>query len=425
MNQYTFKSNTRTVLFVFMALGILCLGITFFVSDEYHTRFWSNILINVMFFTGISFMTLFLYAVHTVGLSGFHTTFKRIWEAFQSFIYIGMGLIVFIAIGNYLGFHHLYLWASEVVLEHDEILQGKSAFLNPTFYLLATILIGGGWAFMAWRIRRLSVAEDEEGTSRFGFHRKIHVWSAILLPLIGFGSSVTIWLWVMSVDSHWYSTLFAWYTAASWTVAAFTLTILVMIWLKTRGYYSGKITVEHLHDMGKYVFAFSIFWAYLWFAQFMLIWYGNIGEEVIYYKLRATHYPVLFYGNFILNFVLPFFVFLRNDTKRKYGTLIFTSIFVFFGHWIDTFLMISPGVLHTANEIKGLKESTMGGHGGEDVIHHISSFVPGFTLPGLLEIGIFLGFLSLFLYVTLNTLSKAALVPPRDPYLGESLHHHV
>src|SRR5699024_10175371 len=148
-----------------------------------------------------------------------------------------------------------------------------------------------------------------------------------------------------SVDPHWYSTLFAWYSSASWAVAAFCLTILVAIWLKSRGYYE-SITIEHLHDLGKYVFAFSIFWTYLWFAQYMLIWYGNIGEEVVYFQTRVEQYPVLFYGNLVLNFVVPFFIFMSNDSKRRYGTLIFVSVLVFFGHWIDTFLMISPGVLH-------------------------------------------------------------------------------
>jgi Ni/Fe-hydrogenase subunit HybB-like protein len=157
----------------------------------------------------------------------------------------------------------------------------------------------------------------------------------------------------------------------------------------------------------------------------MLIWYGNIGEETVYFRERLDHYPVLFYGNLLLNFVAPFLILMRNDTKRKYGTLIFTSVIVFLGHWVDYFLMLKPGILHTAQE-------TMGMHGGAEhsatehaaeAGHHGSEFLMGFHFPGLLELGTMIGFLSLFLYFVFSQLEKAALEPKNDPYYEESLHH--
>ena len=227
----------------------------------------------------------------------------------------------------------------------------------------------------------------------------------------------------MSVDAHWYSTLFAWYSATSWFVAMICLTILVLMYLKSRGFYN-NVSMEHIHDLGKYLFAFSIFWTYLWFSQYMLIWYANIGEETIYFHERRENYPVLFYGNLIINFVLPFLILMRNDTKRKFGSLGIMAIVLLFGHWIDYFLMLKPGILHTAHAL-------MGGHGdghhdaGHHGAEHVSNFVAGFTLPGLLEVGTFLGFLGLFLFVVFGHLAKAPLTPSRDPYLQESLHHHV
>jgi hypothetical protein len=173
------------------------------------------------------------------------------------------------------------------------------------------------------------------------------------------------------------------------------------------------VTVEHLHDLGKYLFAFSIFWTYMWFSQFMLIWYGNIPEETIYFNTRLHEYPVLFYMNIVLNFVLPFLVLLRNDTKRKYGTLLVISGILVFSHWLDYFLMLKPGILHTAHELAQ--------HAGE---HHAGP-TPGFTLPGFLEIGTFIGFLGLFFYFVFNRLEKASLLPRRDPYLMESIAHHT
>jgi hypothetical protein len=225
----------------------------------------------------------------------------------------------------------------------------------------------------------------------------------------------------MSVDAHWYSTLYAWYCMASWFLAACSLTILLLIYLKSKGYFE-NVTVEHLHDLGKFMFAFSIFWTYCWFSQYMLIWYGNVGEETIYFKERTDHYPVLFFGNLVINFVLPFLILMRNTTKRRYGTLIFTSILVFVGHWWDFFYMIKPGTFLTAQEIA--HHNVEGGH-EEAVAHHTSSFVAGFTIPGLLELGIMLGFLAGFIYFVFTRLEQASLTPVNDPYLDESLHHEV
>ena len=217
----------------------------------------------------------------------------------------------------------------------------------------------------------------------------------------------------MSVDPHWYSTLFAWYSAASWFVAMVAMTIMIIGYLQSKGYYP-EFNRDHLHDLGKFLFAFSIFWTYLWFSQFMLIWYGNVGEETTYFFTRRDHYPVLFYGNLVINFVLPFLILLRNDTKRKLGTMFFVSGLVFFGHWIDYFLMIKPGVLHTTQALSAA---------GED--HGSHAIAAGFGMPGFLEIGMMLGFLGLFIYMVFWQLSKASLIPKNDPYLAESLHHHV
>lgn len=166
----------------------------------------------------------------------------------------------------------------------------------------------------------------------------------------------------------------------------------------------------------------------------MLIWYANVGEETIYFKERITNYPVLFYLNLGINFVAPFFILMRNDTKRKMGSLAFTAGLVLFGHWLDFFLMLKPGILHTAHahaaghgdhghaaaEAHGAHEAA--GHGAS---HAASTFEAGFTIPGILELGTFIGFLCLFIFFVLNMLSKAPLTGENDPYIEESIHHHT
>lgn len=263
----------------------------------------------------------------------------------------------------------------------------------------------------------------------------MRVWASWFLPIGGFTSAAIVWQWVMSIDAHWYSTLFAWYCTISWFVSMLCITVLTLIYLKGKGLYP-EVKADHFHDLGKFVFGFSVFWTYLWFSQYMLIWYGNVGEETIYFRHRFDNYPVLFYGNLVINFVLPFLVLLRNDTKRKMGVMSVICSIVLLGHWIDYFLMIKPGALHTAHELMG---HGAGGHAGEamaqPVAHgaeaaghaaeHASSFVAGFTIPGLLELGTFLGFGALFAYFFLTQLAKAPLIAKRDPYIDESLHHHV
>lgn len=423
MNQFTFEARQKTVLIGFMILGLLCLGISFFADGgvPFHTRFWTNYLHNTVFFTGIAFMSLFILSAFTTAWAGWYVNMKRVWEAFSSFMIPGLVLLLVVIIGIWGHFHHLYHWTDAEDVAKDPILAGKSSFLNKNWYTFGTLIIVGLWIFFYQRIRSLSVAEDKEGrglNDGFKHHKKIRIWSAAFLPIAGFSSAAVIWQWIMSIDAHWYSTLFAWYTGASWFVAAMALTIMLMIYLKGKGYFT-NITADHFHDLGKFLFGFSIFWTYLWFSQFMLIWYGNVGEETVYFQERMKHYPFLFYANLGLNFVLPFFVLMRNDTKRKYGTMFTASLLVFIGHWLDFFLMIKPGARHTALEAAH--------HAGEhvDEAGHSIGFAMGFTIPGLLEFGIMLGFLAGFLYMVFTTLSKAKLAPVNDPYIEEAGHHHV
>jgi hypothetical protein len=402
-----------------MGLGLLCLILTWFSDDALHTRFWSNFLHNATFFTGISFVSLFVITAFTTAWAGWYVGMKRIWEANMQFILVGLGLMLIVALGLWGHFHHLYHWSDEAEVAKDAVMKGKASFLNKYWYTLSTLIILGMWAFFAYNIRKISLDEDINGKGQadnFKHHRKIRVWSVIFMPLAGFSSAAIIWQWIMSVDAHWYSTLFAWYSGVSWFVSMIAITILTLIYLKSLGYFS-HITADHMHDLGKLLFAFSIFWTYMWFSQYMLIWYANVGEETVYFYERLQNYKPLFYANLLINFLLPFFVLMRNDNKRKFGPLAFAAIMVFIGHWLDFFLMIKPGVRHTALEALGHHHAA-----GHDTT---LPFQMGFTMPGFLEVGTMLGFLALYLFITLRSLSKAALFPKNDPYAEEATHHHV
>lgn len=467
-SHFTFEAKQKSFFIGLMVVGLLSMGITYFQDDELHTRFWTNYLHNVVFFTGISFIALFYLAACSLAYSGWQTVIKRLFEAYSLFLIVGLGLLSVIIGGLWLGYHHLYHWNDDMAVKTDEILQGKSSFLNRYWYTFGTFIIVGTWYFFASKLRSFSLDEDETGTITHEQYKKYKKYAAIFLPIAGFTSAAMIWQWLMSIDSHWYSTMYAWYSTASFFVSMISLTILLILYFQSKGLFT-FVTKEHFHDLGKLLFGFSVFWTYLWFSQFMLIWYANVGEETIYFKERMDNYPVLFFGNLVVNFILVFLVLLRNDTKRKFGTLGIIAVIAFFGHWMDFFQMIKPGSLINATE--HIAHAKHAGHGHEetakisdakvhdhDAAHaenhdgskasteahatanatddahgeahgdahgEVSKFKVGFTIPGFLEIGTMLGFLGLFLYIVFLNLSKAAIIPKNDPYLRESLNHHT
>jgi hypothetical protein len=526
--QFVFEGKTKRVLIGGMVLGAICLVLTFFGDDQYHTRFWTNYLHNSVYFTGISFMALAFMCAQIVAFGGWMTVIRRIWESMSLFILIGIGLMLPLVFGVWGHFHHLYHWNTPGVAElgnpaYDRILAGKAGFLNPVWYTLGTVGFLALWYFWANGIRKVSVAQDSLSTPDDAIrnYKKLRRWSASFLPIIGFLVCVFIWQSVMSIDGHWYSTMFAWYSMISMMLGSIAMTVLLIIYMKSKGYLE-YVSRDHLHDVGKFLFGISVFWTYLWFDQFMLIWYANNGEETIYFKERMNHYPVLFWGNLLLNFITPFFILMRNDTKRKFGTMFFVALIVLFGHWWDYFYMIKPGArinahhhtellegkhhsaapaahdahttapaeeeeeghAATAHTAEGTHQAdtthsgaaeghtepahTTGTHEGEHgdgkegqstetpkVVegaaqpaatdgneaqatemnagdahgNHAAdpskAFKLGYTIPGLEEIGIMLGFLSLFLFVFFSNLERASLVPSKDPFLEESLHHET
>jgi len=422
-NTFKFESSTKTVLLGGIGLGVLCLILSFFIDGSpLHTRFWTNYLHNVTFFTGIAFMSMFILSAFLIAWAGWYTYFKRVWEAKAQFLIVGLLLMLPIVIGVWGGFHHLYHWADASSVANDELLQHKQGFLNPFWYTIASVILVGAWYWFAREFRASSLKEDREPNGSKRQNKKQTILASVFLPVAGFSSAAVIWQWIMSIDAHWYSTLFAWYSGASWFVSTMAMTVLLLLYLKSKGYYQ-KVNDSHMHDLGKYMFAFSIFWTYLWFSQFMLIWYGNVGEETVYFKTRRDEYPALLFLNLGINFLVPFFVLMRNDTKRKVGTLALVAGIIIFGHWLDFFLMIKPGALHTAHELAGHAHGVAdAAHGGDG---HGSGALAGFDYPGLIELGTMIGFLSLFLYVFFNNLAKAPLVAENDPYIMESVTHHI
>jgi hypothetical protein len=256
------------------------------------------------------------------------------------------------------------------------------------------VVFFGAWYWFFITIRRRMLAEDNEINNQYWYANR--VTSTWFLIFFAVSSSVAAWDWVMSIDTHWFSTMFGWYVFASWWVTGLAMITLIVAYLKDAGYLK-VVNSNHLHDLGKFVFAFSIFWTYIWFGQFLLIYYANIPEETVYFieRMRTSPYSWIFYLNLIMNFVLPFLLFMTRDAKRQISTLKLVTPIVIVGHWFDFFNMVTPAVM---------KEN-----GG----------------VGFLEIGTFLIFMAVYLLVVLGSLAKYPLIGRNHPMLQESLHHHI
>jgi hypothetical protein len=196
----------------------------------------------------------------------------------------------------------------------------------------------------------------------------------------------------MSIDVHWFSTLFGWYTFAGMWVSALVVIVLTVIYLKKLGYLP-QVNESHIHDIGKWVFAISFLWSYLWFSQYMLIWYANIGEEVTYYVMRTENFKYLYFGMFFINFIFPMLILMSRDAKRDAGILTFVGIIILLGHWLDVYIMVSAGSLGANAQL------------------------------GLLELGMLLLMAGVFIFLLLKNLAKAPLMPANHPFLDESMHH--
>ena len=362
-------------------------------APTWKARFFAVIWQNSLFFTGISLIGIFFIAVQYVAWAGWSVTIKRIPEAFGSFLPIPF---VVMLITFLVGGHEIFHWTHEDVVAHDPILQGKSAFLNSPFFMIRMVAFFGLW-YLIWRvIRSYSMKEDLEGGLEY-YNKSINL-SAVFLIVFGVSTSVVAWDWTMSINPHWYSTLFGWYHFASWWVSGLATVTLTVLLLKDKGLLP-FVSQNHLHDLGKFMFAFSVFWTYLWVAQFLLIYYANIPEEIIYFKERMHlfdgHYRGLFFLNIIINFLFPFLFLMTRDAKRQTIMLKIAAIGLLIGHWLDFYLMIMPGVT------KGTS---------------------GF---GFLEFGTLTIYASAFIYVISTQLSKAGLLAKNHPMLQESLHHDI
>jgi hypothetical protein len=366
------------------------------VLHQLQNKPWSALYVACIFFMLISLGTLAFYGIQQVAQAGWSPLLFRVMQGITA--YLLPGSIIFFIVLLLTGFHfnHLFVWMGEGVTDpnspnYDHLIAGKSGYLNFPFWIIRAAIFITGWNLYRYFSRKNCLAQDESTDN--SYYKKNFKMSAGFLVFFIVSESIMSWDWLMSLDPHWFSTLYGWYVFASFFVSGITMIAVVTIYLKSKGYLE-EVNSSHIHDLVKFMFGISVFWTYLWFSQFMLIWYANIPEEVTYFKTRIELYNLPFFGAVVMNFVFPLLILINTDFKRVTWIIIMASIVILFGHYIDFFNMIMP--------------ATVGSQ----------------WFIGISEIASICFFGGLFIYVVFTALTKAPLTPKRNPFIEESKHFH-
>lgn len=393
------KANRLTIILIAVGVLFTAIGVFTNMSDHHFaTRLLTSGLVNSFFFMAIGLGALFFLALQYATETGWYAAVKRMIEAIAGFLPYGMGLLALVLLViTLMDGAHIYGWMDPETYtkgshHYDEIIAGKRPYLNEVFFWIRTITYMAVYFIFFRGFRMRSLQEDQVGGTEL--HFKNYKKGALFLVFFAVFSSTSSWDWLMSIDVHWYSTLFGWYTFAGMWCSAMVVLVLLTLYLKSQGYLP-KVNDSHIHDIGKWTFATSFLWSYLWFSQFMLIWFANIGEEVAYYMMRIENFKVLYFSMFFINFAFPMLILMSRDAKRNAGILTFVGLVILAGHWIDVFIMVTGGSLGANAKI------------------------------GFMEIGMALLLAGLFIRVVLTNLSKAPLTPVNHPFLDESVHHEI
>lgn len=362
------------------------------VMHQIHNRPWAALYVAAFFFMMIALGALVFYAIQFASQAGWSIVLFRVMEGITAYVLPGSLIVLAIALASgTIGHYNLFIWMNPEVVAEDKLIQGKAGWLSIGWFAVRGLVFIAGWSLYRHFARKFSIAQDDSDDNS-NFKKTFRISAAFLVFFI-YSESIMSWDWIMSVDPHWFSTLFGWYVFASMFVSGITVIALVIIYLKSRNYLE-FVNENHLHDVAKFMFAISIFWTYLWFSQFMLIWYSNIPEEVTYFVSRFNDYKLPFLGMVVMNFVFPLLMLMNADYKRIPWFVVMTGLVILAGHYIDIFVMIMP--------------ATVGDR----------------WFIGIPEISSILLFAGLFILVVFTALTKAPLLAKGNPFIKESKDFH-
>ena len=365
------------------------------VLHQIHNRPYAALYVAAFFFFMIALGVLAFYAVQYASQAGWSPVLFRVMEGITSYVLPGGVILLIIA---FVADSHLFIWLTDGMTtvghdNYDALVAGKSGWLNKTGFFIRGAVFLAGWSAYQYFSRKFSVAQDNADINDNRNFKKNFRISAAFLVFFIYTESIMSWDWIMSVDPHWFSTLFGWYLLAGMLVCGVTTIAMIAIYLKSKGLLE-HVNDSHIHDLAKFMFGFSVFWTYLWFSQFMLIWYSNIPEEVTYFVTRIEDYNLPFFGMVAMNFVFPLLLLMNSDFKRVNWFVIMAGVVILCGHYVDIFNMIMP--------------ATVGDR----------------WFIGIPEIGAILLFAGLFMFIVFYAISKQPLIAKGNPFIKESEHFH-
>jgi hypothetical protein len=383
---YSFPSSANAL---FAVLAVLGVGAFVFGLSTDPDRAWASFLTNHFFYTSMALGGLFFAAIQWLTSAMWSAPLRRVSESFTA--YLPFALISVIVL--HFGIHHLYIWNHPEIVKGDPTLEIKSGYLSAGFFTIRNIVEVCIWIFFSYLMVGNSIAQDKTGDNRLTLRNR--ALAPGFLVLFALTYTLSSFDQLMSLDPHWASTMFGVYCFAGLFYANLASTCVLTIYLQAKGKLTGIVNDNHLHDMGKFMFAFTIFWAYIGFCQFMLIWYANIPEETRYFAHRFV--GCWFYVSLFLligKFMTPFFLLLPRGAKRSPKMLVSVGIFMLVAQWIDVFWMVQPEFFKDGPHI------------------------------GVIEIGMCLGFGGIFMLLVGRFLAKYNVVAIGDPRLAESVYHH-
>jgi hypothetical protein len=370
------------------ALMVLGGATVFFGLTLAPERIWANLLLAAVWLLGIGLGGVAFVALQYVSGAGWSVAFRRVPEAMSAALPAGALVLAAVLLGHL----PLYPWVGKIWEDPEGTLWFKRAWLSAPFFLTRSAVYVAVWLSFAYAIVRTSRRQDETGEIELT-HRNARL-SAAFLVVFGLTFCLASFDWIMSLEPEWYSTIFGVYNFAGVLTSGLAALIILAVWLGRLGALS-QLTEQHLLDLGRLLFAFCTFWMYIWFSQYMLIWYANIPEETAYFLRRVGGgWGALFVLNMLLNWAIPFLVLLPRASKQNPRILVKVAWVVVLGRFLDLYLMIFPPLT-----------------GPRPVL-------------GVWEVAVWLGALALTGLGVFRALGRAPLVPVGDPYLAESLHYH-
>ncbi|MCB0370882.1 MAG: molybdopterin oxidoreductase [Bdellovibrionales bacterium] len=381
------SAGLRVLIIALIGIGLLTFAAGLFLNKE---RAWTSYLVSFFYFSCLGLGGLFFTAIQHLTKAGWSSTVRRYSEAMTSFIpFILIGGIVLL-----LGAKQIFPWMNADIVKASPIIAAKSAYLNLPFFAIRILIFGLAWFAFKWVIVGNSINQDKTGDHNLTLKNVGLSVAFVLFFALSFSFfSVDL---LMSLLPSWYSTIFGIYCFSGLFQSTFAVLALILIFIKRAGFVKGYINVEHQHDIAKFMKGFTVFWAYIAFSQFMLIWYANIPEETEYYIIRSQNgWLIISLLLLIFRFIVPFIALLPRGLKRNENHLIAVSVLVLVMQYMDIYWMVYP------------------------------NFNEGLVRFGIWEIGIFLGFLGLFLFGLTTFFRKFSLVPLKDPRLQEAISHHV